>query len=223
MPPLTAEVPASPVPADATARVPSIERGHAAMTAPRVCNRSDSRKEGQGMRRLTSILLPLLLLPAVVHLSASAQYAVRRSVVGGGGGRILGASRILSGTAGQSAIGRVTGSTCDGSIGFWYPVTVIAQAVPEETTPPERFALGPGFPSPAGPTTTLRFAVPRPSRVAIRLYDVTGREVRTLLEGELPPGDHTIELDGAALAAGIYFCRLTAPAFSETRRLVLVK
>jgi hypothetical protein len=175
------------------------------------------------MRRLRSILLPLLLLLLVVQLSASAQYSLWRDVVGGGGGRMTGAGFNLSGTIGQAAVGWINDPYYIVEIGFWYPVGVIAQSAPEATTPPERYALAAGYPSPAGPMTTLRFAVPRLSRVAIRLYDVTGREVRTLLEGEIPSGRHTIELDGAALAAGIYFCRMTAPAFSETRRLVLVK
>lgn len=176
------------------------------------------------MSRSPSVRYPLALLLLLVSFTATADYDIPQCVLGGGGGgRMGGASYILSGTVGQTAIGRVTGPSYIHGIGFWYPAQAFASGAPEIEVLPAHFALGPSYPSPGGPVTTFRLAIPRTTRVALRLFDVTGRQVRTLLEGELPPGFHTVLLDGTALAAGVYFCRMTAPAFSETRRLVLVK
>ena len=175
------------------------------------------------MRRFLSVRFPLALLLLLISIPAVADYDIPQCVLGGGGGRMSGTSYILSGTVSQTAIGRITGTSYIHGIGFWYQAQAYASDAPEIEVVPTCFALGPSYPNPGGPVTTLRLAIPHTARVALRLYDVTGRQVRTLLEGELPPGFHTVPLDGTALAAGVYFCRMIAPAFSETRRLVLVK
>jgi hypothetical protein len=174
------------------------------------------------MRR-RHFVLPALVFLLLGSFPVFADYHIPQCVIAGGGGTMTTTGYSLTGTVAQTVIGRVSDASHIHLIGFWYPAQVFASAVPEETGLPVAFALGTPYPNPGGPMTTLRLAVPRSSSVALRLYDVSGRLVRTLLEGELPPGYHTVDLDGAMLAAGIYFCRLTAPGFRETRRLVLVK
>ena len=132
------------------------------------------------------------------------------------------AARIV-GTVGQAVVGAVSGPYHIHGIGFWYQALPGGSGVPEEDAIPARFALGPGIPSPGGPVTRLRFAVPQRAAVAIRLYDVAGREVSRLAEGEVDPGFHTVVVDGSGLPGGVYFCRMVARGFVATRRLVLVK
>jgi hypothetical protein len=57
----------------------------------------------------------------------------------------------------------------------------------------------------------------------VKLYDVCGREVLVLLDAKLEPGYHTTSVEGTGLASGIYFCRMSANGFSQTRRLVLLR
>jgi flagellar hook assembly protein FlgD len=84
-------------------------------------------------------------------------------------------------------------------------------------------------PNPFNPTTAIRFVVPEGgARVALRVYDVEGRLVRTLVDGHRPAGSQAAVWDGAsdsgvASASGVYFYRLEAPGFTQTRKMVLLK
>jgi hypothetical protein len=88
--------------------------------------------------------------------------------------------------------------------------------------PPSSFSLS-CFPNPFNPVTTISFEVPRAERVRVEVYDVTGRLVRELMDERLMPGAHAVRFDGSSFSSGTYFCRLAAPDFSATRKMVLVK
>jgi hypothetical protein len=94
---------------------------------------------------------------------------------------------------------------------------------------PERFALRPNVPNPFNPSTAIGYDVPASGgHVTIRIYDVSGRIVTTLLDENRPPGRHTIEWDGRGsggvrLSSGVYFYRLEAGGGVETRRMVMLK
>jgi hypothetical protein len=88
--------------------------------------------------------------------------------------------------------------------------------------------LQPNRPNPFSARTTIRFELPQRQRVALRVYDVTGRAVRTLAAGEFAAGSHALDWDGrdeggAPLQAGLYFCRLDAGAEHGIRRMVLAR
>ncbi|MBD3347946.1 MAG: T9SS type A sorting domain-containing protein, partial [Candidatus Eisenbacteria bacterium] len=89
-------------------------------------------------------------------------------------------------------------------------------------------ALSPNYPNPFGPSTTVRFELPEPARVSLRVYDVSGRLVRELADAQMPAGSHVRTWDGRdgggrPVAAGVYFCRFEAGEKSRTRRMVLVR
>ena len=92
-------------------------------------------------------------------------------------------------------------------------------------------ALDQNFPNPFNPTTTIRFAVPEkngPSAVSIVIYDVLGREIRTLIAGEEYPGYHEVvwngrDNSGSQVASGFYVCRFAAGSFAQIRTMVLMK
>ena len=168
----------------------------------------------------------LLVVIAVLSFAAAAsgQYQISQSVVGSGGGMTSGASWELIGTVGQPASGVVTGVSYTNEIGFWYQPGWILTGVPESGEPfPTVFSLEQNQPNPFNPVTTLRFSVPEQSRVTIRLYNVMGREVRTLVDEDLEAGHHTMTLSGEGLPSGVYFCRMEAAGFSQTRKLILLK
>jgi hypothetical protein len=171
---------------------------------------------------MTLLVLTLCLDP-LRFSAAHATYRIPRWVLANGGGTQSGPTRTLFATAGQEAIGLVQSSTYIHGIGFWYPAESGGSDVFDTDAVPAGFSLGPSLPSFASPVAQLRFGVPRSAVVAIRLYDVAGREVMVLAEGEVGPGYHTAVLNGSGLSAGVYFCRMTAPGFAQTRRLVLVK
>lgn len=159
-----------------------------------------------------------------VPLVASGEYQISPAVVGSGGGLSTGVGYQTLGTFGQAAIGVVSGPSNTTEIGFWYQPGWIVTGVEEPGDLfPTVFSLAQNQPNPFNPMTTIRFGVPERSRVAIRLYNIAGREVRTLADGDMDPGYHTVTLDAAGLASGIYFCRMEAPGFEDTRKLILLK
>jgi len=101
--------------------------------------------------------------------------------------------------------------------------------VPEPEMLPAAFRLYPCQPNPFNPATTIRFDLPAAGRVQLRIHDVAGRLVRTLITNEvLPSGNHVTGWDGRdrsgnGVASGLYFCRLTTGSFHATERLVLVR
>ncbi|MGB2957883.1 MAG: T9SS type A sorting domain-containing protein, partial [Bacteroidota bacterium] len=86
-----------------------------------------------------------------------------------------------------------------------------------------RFALHQNYPNPFNPTTLIRYAVPRTSHVRIVLFDLLGREVATLVDGIHNPGSHTVGWDATGAASGVYYYRLSADNWSQTKRMMVIK
>jgi hypothetical protein len=79
------------------------------------------------------------------------------------------------------------------------------------------------YPNPFNPATTLQFSVPRTGNVSLKVYDVAGRVVADLHQGELNAGQFTVNFDGANLASGTYFARLQGDGFEAVQKMQLVK
>ena len=88
---------------------------------------------------------------------------------------------------------------------------------------PKTFDLQNNAPNPVRDATTIRYALPEPAPVTLTVYDVRGREVARLYRGERPAGFHDVRLDASDLPSGVYLYRITAGAFTETKRLVVVR
>jgi hypothetical protein len=88
---------------------------------------------------------------------------------------------------------------------------------------PERFALDQNYPNPFNPSTAIDFALPVRAEVRLTVYDVLGREVRSLVNGTREAGKHTAEFRADGLASGVYYAVLRAGDFTATRTMVLVK
>ncbi|MCK4272174.1 T9SS type A sorting domain-containing protein, partial [bacterium] len=93
---------------------------------------------------------------------------------------------------------------------------------------PQNFFLSPNYPNPFNATTVLSLTIPgdEPMPASLKIYNVLGQEVRTLVDGIVSPGRHIILWDGTDdtgwdLASGVYFSRLDAGGFTQTRKLVL--
>lgn len=104
----------------------------------------------------------------------------------------------------------------------------VQRALETESTTPTRVRLLPSAPHPVRSHTTVRYAVPEPTRVTLRLYDVLGRQVTTFVDGkQVRGGTHTynwtVGAETQALSSGTYFLRLEAGGETRTRRLVVVR
>jgi flagellar hook assembly protein FlgD len=94
---------------------------------------------------------------------------------------------------------------------------------------PQVYALYPNVPNPFNPSTAIRCDVPAGGgKVTLRVFDVSGRLVRTLVNGNLGPGTETVTWDGRddrgePVSSGVYFYRMTAPGFEMTHKMVFVQ
>lgn len=88
---------------------------------------------------------------------------------------------------------------------------------------PKEFALYQNYPNPFNPTTMIEYDVPRESQVTIKIYDVTGREVATLVNEREAAGRYSVEFNGSRLASGVYLFRMIAGPYVKVRKMMMVK
>ena len=89
--------------------------------------------------------------------------------------------------------------------------------------PPDGFILNQNYPNPFNPTTKLSFVICHQSFVELKVYDVLGNEVATLVNEEKPAGEYEVEFNAAGLASGIYLYKLETLNFTLTRKMLLLK
>jgi len=100
---------------------------------------------------------------------------------------------------------------------------VPADEIAADKALPTPFALGPNRPNPFNPSTTFEFSLPADSRVLGRVFDLKGRAVATLADGQYGPGVHSVRWDATEFASGTYFYRIDAGANSSVRKMTLLK
>jgi hypothetical protein len=83
--------------------------------------------------------------------------------------------------------------------------------------------LSQNYPNPFNPQTTIRYELPNDGNVSITVYDLLGREVSTVIDTHQHVGEHSVTFDGTHLSAGMYLYRLVSGAFTETRKMILLK
>jgi glucuronoarabinoxylan endo-1,4-beta-xylanase len=88
---------------------------------------------------------------------------------------------------------------------------------------PADFKLSQNYPNPFNPTTVVNYQLPQTSDVSLRVFDMLGREVMTLVNGRQSAGNYAVNINAAGMASGVYFYRLQAGNFTETRKMMLVK
>ncbi len=87
---------------------------------------------------------------------------------------------------------------------------------------PRQFSLEHNFPNPFNPSTTITYELPKPSMVTLSVYDLLGREVYVLVNDKSDAGYHEVKFDGTVLSSGVYFYRIQAGSYVQTRELLLL-
>jgi hypothetical protein len=165
------------------------------------------------------LALNLFLLP-----NASAQIKLTNSVFGNGGTRISNSNHRIISTAGQTLIGVASNSSNINKVGFWYQAGDLVTSVEQiSNNLPKEFKLLQNYPNPFNPLTTIEFALPRRSSIKLQIFDLLGRQIATLLDDELQPGEYRVTFEAEHLPSGVYFCRIQADGFVRTKKLILLR
>jgi len=88
---------------------------------------------------------------------------------------------------------------------------------------PIEFSLFQNYPNPFNPSTTINYSIPELSYVTLKIYDVLGNEITTLVHQEKPVGSYKVEFNGTELPSGIYFYKLSTNGFTETKKMLFMK
>ncbi|MBP1648983.1 MAG: Fibronectin type domain protein [Bacteroidetes bacterium] len=111
----------------------------------------------------------------------------------------------------------------DGSSHYTDAIRVQFATGIEEGGTPAAFSLAQNYPNPFNPATRIDYRLPMASHVRLLVFNSLGQQVATIVDGEVAAGSHQVEFDAARLAGGVYFYRIQAGAYVETRRLVVLK
>jgi hypothetical protein len=104
----------------------------------------------------------------------------------------------------------------DGSYKYSNEIEVDVNSISE-------FALEQNYPNPFNPTTQIQYQLPETGNVTIKVYDILGNEVRTLVNDNKPAGSYTVNFNAKGLSSGIYFYKITSGSFIETKKMILMK
>jgi hypothetical protein len=100
---------------------------------------------------------------------------------------------------------------------------VVSIDYPKDRTMPQEYKLAQNYPNPFNPVTTIQYSIPKQSMVTITIYDAIGNEIERLYSGEKAPGTYSIQWNAANYASGIYFYKLSADAFVQVKKMLLLK
>jgi hypothetical protein len=93
----------------------------------------------------------------------------------------------------------------------------------EESQIPLSFQLFQNYPNPFNPATKIQYSISKTSFVSLKIHDILGREIQNLVNEEKLPGSYEVIFNGSTLGSGVYFYKLTAGKFSQTKKLLLIK
>ena len=156
--------------------------------------------------------------------TAFPQYQISNSVISGGGVTTSNANYSVNSTVGEVFIGKSTNAINQQQSGFWYVYQQqIITAVEDEETMPTEFRLEQNYPNPFNPATKIKFAVPERSNVIVKVYDITGSEVITLINMEMEAGWHSLHFNAIGIASGVYIIRMNAGSYISTKKMMLLR
>jgi len=172
-------------------------------------------------QKIFFLTLVLFITPLVMN----AQNQIKSSVVANGGTVLTGSSNKIAGTVGQSLIGNTGNQSNFIKSGFWEQANglITDVEVPYNKTIPKEFKLFQNYPNPFNPSTTIQFSLPKESFTKLEIFNALGEKVSTLVSEMLSPGVYKYKWDAYRFSSGVYFYRIIADNFVQTKKLLLLK
>ncbi len=101
------------------------------------------------------------------------------------------------------------------------PLSYVTEIKPQVT--PAKFVLKQNYPNPFNPFTVIKYLLPKQGIILLKIYDITGREIETLVNEKQSPGTYEVSWDASQYSSGVYFFRIEAENFTDTKRMLLIK
>jgi hypothetical protein len=151
--------------------------------------------------------LLLILSASLLYSQSSIVYDVGTNIDIGANADVCAATITVNGTSSGS------GTFCNAPVDVEKDTVLI----------PDKFDLSQNFPNPFNPSTLIKYQLPKSSQVTLKIYNVLGDEVATLVNEEKPAGSYEVIFNSAKIASGTYFYKLQAGSFVETKKMILLK
>ena len=133
------------------------------------------------------------------------------------------AVRVLAGDVdGDGDTDVLSASALDSELN-WYENLSLVSVESFSNEIPTDYSLDQNYPNPFNPTTTIKYSIPEKSNVILKIYDILGSKVETLINEEKPAGTYELNWNAANLSSGVYLYRLQAGSFVETKKMILMK
>ncbi len=114
-------------------------------------------------------------------------------------------------------------TTNDNTLGGLFPDGRMPSFIDTKDIVPEEYYLSQNYPNPFNPTTTISYSIPELSNVSLKVYDVLGREVATLVDEEKPAGNYQLRFNAGNLSSGVYYYKIISNNFMESRKMTFLK
>jgi hypothetical protein len=114
-------------------------------------------------------------------------------------------------------------ATADYGLSVFNENGVIISDISELNTTLNDYNLSQNYPNPFNPSTTIEFTLPKSEFVILKVYNVLGEEIITVVNDRLQTGNHTYSFDGSILASGVYLYRIETGEWSDVRKMILLK
>lgn len=174
-------------------------------------------------KQIVFLVITFFCAITIFQTVAEAQYAIPKSVIAAGGNKQSNSTHQIIGTAGQNFIGKSQSSTHSAFAGFWFEWQIVTDVEKEDDLMPTEYRLEQNYPNPFNPSTTIKFSIPGQCNVVIKVYDILGGEVTTLVNEELDAGRYEREFSASSLSSGVYIYRMKAGNYISTKKMLLIK
>ena len=171
-----------------------------------------------------TFLIPISFLLLLFDVQVFSQNQISYSILSNGGMKQANSAYVIAGTLGQTIIGKCENTIHQSQAGFWqmYNQDILLNAEDENFLPIE-YKLEQNYPNPFNPLTIIRYSIPERTNVLIKVYDILGSEVITLLNQELDAGWYNLEFNAVEYSSGIYICRMQAGKYISTKKMLMIK
>ena len=173
------------------------------------------------MKNIKSLIaLSFILATGIIFSQEQIPYSVFSSM----GGIQSNSNNMVYSTLGESVIGVASNSSNQLLSGFWnvYKQNVVTAVEDDEIVPLE-FRMEQNYPNPFNPSTIIRFSVSEKSNVVLKVYDILGSEVATLVNNDMDIGRYEVEFRADNYSSGIYIYKISAGDFVSTKKMILLK